>query len=110
MILPADAESVDVEGITRGIHRIAPSEGDGPWVQLMASGVGVPWALHAREILAEDWGVRAGVWSVTSWGELRREALEIERKRPLEPAGEHPAPYGTAQLRDAGGPFVASSD
>jgi len=107
---PAEPEDVDVEGILKGIHRIAPSEGDGPWVQLMASGVGVPWALHAREILAEDWGVRAGVWSVTSWGELRREALEIERKRLLEPAGEHPEPYVTAKLRDAGGPFVASSD
>src|SRR5690606_41089835 len=45
---PAEPEDVDVEGILKGIHRIAPSEGDGPWVQLLASGVGVPWALHAR--------------------------------------------------------------
>ena len=107
---PAEPEDVDVEGILKGIHRIAPAEGEGPWVQLMASGVGVPWALHAREILAEDWGVRAGVWSVTSWGELRRDALQVERKRLLEPAGEHAEPYVTAKLRDAGGPFIASSD
>ncbi|MEE6282355.1 pyruvate dehydrogenase (acetyl-transferring), homodimeric type [Georgenia sunbinii] len=107
---PAEPEGVDVEGILRGIHRIAPVEGDGPPVQLMASGVGVPWAMHAREILAEDWGVRAGVWSVTSWGELRREALEIERKRLLEPAGDHGEAYVTAKLRDAGGPYVATSD
>src|SRR5690625_6279094 len=87
MLQPAEPEDVDVEGIVRGIHRIAPAEGDGPRVQLLASGVGVPWALDARDILAEDWGVRAAVWSVTSWGELRRDALRIERARLLDPAG-----------------------
>ena len=107
---PAEPEDVDVDGILRGIHRIAEVEGDGPRAQLLASGVGVPWALHAREILAEDWGVRAGVWSVTSWGELRRDALEVERKRLLEPGSDHGEAYVTAKLRDAGGPYVATSD
>lgn len=110
MVQPAEPEDVDVEGILKGIHQVAASEGDGPWVQLMASGVGVPWAMHAREILAEDWGVRAGVWSVTSWGELRRQALQVERQRLLEPGGDHGEAYVTAKLRDAGGPFIATSD
>jgi pyruvate dehydrogenase E1 component len=48
---------------------------DGPRVQLLASGVGVPWAVEAQELLREDWGVVADVWSVTSWSELRREAM-----------------------------------
>ena len=42
--------------------------------QVLASGVAVPWALRAQELLANDWGVSADVWSVTSWGELRRQA------------------------------------
>src|SRR5699024_7192913 len=53
MIQPEEPEDVDVEGILRGIHRIADVEGEGPRAQLMASGVGVPWALHARDVLAE---------------------------------------------------------
>jgi pyruvate dehydrogenase E1 component len=110
MVQPAEPEDVDVEGIVRGIHKIADVEGDGPRAQLLASGVGVPWALHAREILAEDWGVRAGVWSVTSWGELRRDALEVDKRRFVDPSGDHGEPYVTAKLRDAGGPYVATSD
>ncbi|HLS50098.1 MAG TPA: pyruvate dehydrogenase (acetyl-transferring), homodimeric type, partial [Actinomycetaceae bacterium] len=110
MLQPEEPEDVDVEGIVRGIHRIAPVEGDGPRAQLLASGVGVPWALDARRVLAEDWGVRAAVWSVTSWGELRREALQHERARLLDPAGEHPQAYITTKLEDAEGPFVATSD
>ncbi|MEE6295252.1 pyruvate dehydrogenase (acetyl-transferring), homodimeric type [Georgenia wangjunii] len=110
MVQPAEPKDVDVEGILKGIHKIADVEGDGPRAQLLASGVGVPWALHAREILAEDWGVRAAVWSVTSWGELRREALEVDRKKFIDPAGDHGEPYVTAKLRDAGGPYIATSD
>ena len=108
---PAEPEDVDVEGIIRGIHKLddAP-EGAGPQVQLLASGVGVPWARQARRILAEEWGVRAGVWSVTSWGELRREALEAERHNFLNPSAAPRTPYVTAALADAEGPFVATSD
>ena len=70
---PAEPDDVDVEGILRGIHRISTApDGEGPEVQLLASGVGVPWIEEARRILAEDWDVRATTWSVTSWNELRR--------------------------------------
>ncbi|WP_127127421.1 pyruvate dehydrogenase (acetyl-transferring), homodimeric type [Georgenia sp. SYP-B2076] len=107
---PAEPENVDVEGILRGIYRIAEPEGDGPRTQLLASGVGVPWALHARELLAQDWGVRAGVWSVTSWYELRRDGLDVEKHNFLHPEQERREAYVTTKLRDAGGPFVATSD
>ena len=53
--------------------------------QLLASGVGVRWALEAQELLAQDWDVAADVWSVTSWTELSRDAEEIERARLLDP-------------------------
>ena len=68
---------------------IAPAEGDGPRAQILASGVGVPWALEAQQLLADDWGVRAAVWSVTSWNELRRDGLAADAARFLHP-GEEP--------------------
>ena len=107
---PAEPEDVDVEGIIKGIHQIASApEGEGPQVQLMASGIAVPWALQARDMLQRDWGVRAAVWSVTSWGELRREALEVERHNFLNP-GDQRVPYLTRRLSGAEGPFIATSD
>ena len=111
MVQPAEPADVDVEGIIKGIHRIAGApESDGPEVQLLASGVGVPWALEARRILTQDWGVRASVWSVTSWGELRREALAVDRNNFLNPSGPRGVPYLTSRLASAQGPFIATSD
>ena len=110
MVQPAEPEDVDVEGILKGIHRIAAAEGDGPQAQILASGVAVPWALEARQLLADDWGVRAAVWSVTSWNELRREALAADQHAFLNPGEEARTPYLTAKLQGAEGPFVATTD
>ncbi|WP_125778087.1 pyruvate dehydrogenase (acetyl-transferring), homodimeric type [Antribacter gilvus] len=110
MVQPAEPEDVDVEGIKRGIHRIAVSDAEGPKAQLLASGVGVPWALEAQHLLREDWGVSADVWSVTSWNELRRDALAAEHDAFVNPAAEPRTPYVTARLSEGQGPFVASSD
>ena len=107
---PAQPEGVDVEGIVKGVYLLEPAEGDGPRVQLLASGVGVPWAREARRMLAEDWGVQAAVWSVTSWHELRKEALEADEHNFLHPEAEPRVPYVTAKLQGAEGPFVATSD
>ncbi|GMA25606.1 pyruvate dehydrogenase E1 component [Luteimicrobium album] len=113
MVQPAEPEDVDVEGILRGIHRVAPAADvpDGaPRAQLLASGVGVPWALEAQELLREDWGVAADVWSVTSWTELRRDALDADQQAFLDPSSERRVPYVTQKLQGAPGPFVATSD
>jgi pyruvate dehydrogenase E1 component len=110
MVQPAEPEDVDVEGILKGIHLIAPAEGDGPRAQILASGVAVPWALEAQQLLADDWGVRAAVWSVTSWNELRREALAADQHAFLHPDEEARVPYLTATLQGAEGPFVATTD
>ena len=107
---PAQPECVDVEGIVKGVYLLESAEGDGPRVQLLASGVGVPWAREARRMLAEDWGVQAAVWSVTSWHELRKEALEADEHNFLHPEAEPRVPYVTAKLQGAEGPFVATSD
>ncbi len=111
--LPEPAE-VDVDGILRGIHLAAPAsanEGDSrPHLQLLASGVAVPWALKAQQLLADEWQVRADVWSVTSWNELSREALAVDEWNLLHPDGEQRTPYLTSKLAEASGPVLAVSD
>ncbi|MDQ1735899.1 MAG: pyruvate dehydrogenase component [Pseudonocardiales bacterium] len=109
---PAEPTDVDVDGILRGIHRISPAlaEPGRPRAQVLASGVGVPWALKAQELLGADWGVDVDVWSVTSWNELRREALAADHHNFLNPGEEPKVPYITSKLGDAEGPFIAVSD
>jgi pyruvate dehydrogenase E1 component len=110
MIQPAEPDGVDVEGILRGIHLVAPKEGEGPSAQILASGVAVPWALEARDLLANDWGVRAAVWSVTSWNELRRDGLAADEEAFLHPGPDNRKPYLTQKLAGAEGPFIATTD
>jgi pyruvate dehydrogenase E1 component len=81
-----------------------------PRAQLLASGVAAPWALEAQRMLGEEWGVDADVWSVTSWNELRREAVDCERAALMNPGEEAPVPFVTSALADSSGPVVAVSD
>jgi pyruvate dehydrogenase E1 component len=110
LVQPAEPENADVDGILRGIYRLNQSTGSGPKAQLMASGVAVPWALEAQQLLADDWGVSADVWSVTSWTELRRDGLAVEEHNFLHPEAEERTAYLTEKLSGAEGPFVAVSD
>ncbi len=107
---PGEPENLDVEGVLKGIHRVSASDVDGPKSQILASGVSVPWALEAQRILAEDWGVSADVWSVTSWNELRRDGLAAEEEAFLNPGQPARIPFVAQQLADAQGPVVAVSD
>ena len=108
---PAEPENVDIEGIKRGIHRVKEhSNNGGAKVQLLASGVGVPWACDAKRMLAEDWGVDAAVWSVTSWNELRRDGLEADEHNFLHPEEAPRTAYLTEKLAGCEGPFIATSD
>jgi pyruvate dehydrogenase E1 component len=110
LVQPAEPENVDVDGIVRGIHHISTGEGDGPRAQILASGVGVPWALEAQKLLKDDWGVSADVWSVTSWTELRRDGLAADEHNFLHPNDEPRVAYLTDKLKEAQGPVVAVSD
>ncbi len=110
IIHPAEPEGTDVDGIVRGIHRVSASSGSGVPAQIFASGVAVPWAIEAQQVLAEEWGVAADVWSVTSWSELRRDGLAAERHNFLHPEDEPKVPYLTRKLEGAEGPVVAVSD
>jgi len=112
---PAEPENVDREGILRGMYLYASAIMDGlpedaPRVQLLASGVGVPWALEAQELLKQDWGVAADVWSVTSWNELRRDGLACDKEAYLHPEREARVPWVTQKLTGTQGPVVAVSD
>ncbi|WP_116040616.1 pyruvate dehydrogenase (acetyl-transferring), homodimeric type [Amycolatopsis palatopharyngis] len=108
---PAEPENLDVDGLLRGLYRYADApEGDGPEAQIMVSGVTMPDALKAQRMLAEEWGVRASVWSATSWTELRREAVDVDRDNLLYPGDTPRVPYVTSALQDVQGPIVAVSD
>ncbi|MCU1410459.1 MAG: aceE [Rhodoglobus sp.] len=107
---PAEPENFDQDGAVRGIYHLRSATVEGPRAQLLASGVAVPWALEAQELLANDWGVSADVWSVTSWTELRRDGLAAEEHNFLNPDDEERVPYVTQKLSGSDGPFVAVTD
>jgi pyruvate dehydrogenase E1 component len=105
-----EPENFDVEGAVKGIYALKTSDAPGPKAQILASGVGVPWALEAQQLLAEDWGVAADVWSVTSWNELRREGLKVQEHNFLNPTEPKQTAYLTSKLADAKGPVLGVSD
>ncbi|MEH1029987.1 pyruvate dehydrogenase (acetyl-transferring), homodimeric type [Micromonospora profundi] len=108
---PAEPADVDVEGLLKGIYRYSPApQVDGPKANVLASGSGMQWALKAQQLLAQDWGVAAEVWSVTSWTELRRDAVQVEEYNLLNPGAEAKVPYIAQKLAEAEGPKVAVSD
>jgi pyruvate dehydrogenase E1 component len=108
---PAQPADVDVDGILAGMHRYSRAEkSDGPRAQILASGIAVQWALQAQRLLRDDWGVGTDVWSVTSWTELRRDALAAEAWSLLHPGQPPRIPYVTSRLAAEPGPVTAVSD
>jgi pyruvate dehydrogenase E1 component len=109
-VQPAEPADVDVEGILKGIHQIRKSTARNKKVaQILASGVAVNAALAAAEKLEQEWEINANVWSVTSWNELRRDGLEVDRHNLLNP-DDIKTPYITKKLKGAEGPVIAVSD
>jgi len=107
--MPVMPEGV-AEGILKGIYRYrAAAEGQGK-AQLFGSGPILNEALRAQSILAEKYGVPADVWSVTSYNELRRDALRVERWNRLHPDQPARQPYIREALTGAAGPIVAATD
>ena len=101
------------EGILKGMYRLRPSqlERDGaPKAHLMGSGTILNEALAAQSILEARFGVSADVWSVTSYKELYRDAVETERRNLLHPGETPQKPYLAALLKEEQGVFVAASD
>jgi pyruvate dehydrogenase E1 component len=108
--MPAMPEGAK-EGIVKGMYKLKSSGlKNGKYrAQLFGSGTILNEVVKAQEIL-EDYKVAADVWSVTSYKELRRDALDIERWNMLHPSEEPKLPYITKMLKNEEGVFVASSD
>ena len=107
---PEEPANLDVEGLLKGIYLFRSGERQRKKnAQILASGVAVNWATKAQELLQKDWGVSADVWSVTSWNELRRDGLAVDRHNLLSPSNKKSA-YLTDRLKDAQGPVIAVSD
>jgi pyruvate dehydrogenase E1 component len=107
-VMPAMPEG-SAEGILRGIYKLKPAAGEAT-AQLFGSGPILNEVLRAQEILASKYGVHADVWSVTSYTELRRDALAVERWNRLHPAEKERVPYVLSALGEAQGPIIAASD
>ena len=109
-VQPAEPENLDVQGLLKGMYLYSPSPKRGKnEVNILASGVALNWALKAQQLLREDFGVHADVWSVTSWNELRRDGLETDRHNLLNPQDQMTA-YVTSKLEAFDGPVIAVSD
>jgi pyruvate dehydrogenase E1 component len=106
---PAMPEGIQ-EGILRGIYRYQRAEGGEARIQLFGSGPILNEALRAQKILGEKYQVHADVWSVTSYNELRRDALDVERWNRLHPAEPERKPYILEALAGVEGPIVACTD
>jgi len=98
------------DGILKGIYKYKPVAGGKAQIQLFGSGPILNEALRAQQILAEKYQVAADVWSVTSYNELRREALDAERWNRLHPTEPERRPYIQQVLDGSEGPIIAATD
>jgi pyruvate dehydrogenase E1 component len=107
---PEEPKKLDVDGLLKGMYLLKKAP---RWrskrVQILASGVSVNWALKAQELLNKDFRIAADVWSVTSWNELRRDGLNVDRHNLLNPDKQIKA-FVTKQLKGRRGPVIAVSD
>jgi pyruvate dehydrogenase E1 component len=100
------------EGILRGMYRLseAPRRAKKPRVRLLGSGTILREVMAAAELLESEFDVVADVWSVTSFTELRRDGLEVERWNMLHPTAPPRRAYVSESLEDGRGPVIASTD
>jgi pyruvate dehydrogenase E1 component len=110
-VMPAMPKGAE-DGILKGMYRFSKGRaGKGEHkVQLFGSGTILREVIEAAELLKKDWKVSADVWSITSYNELAREAVDCERWNMLNPGKKPRVPYVTRQLEKCEGPVIASSD
>lgn len=111
--MPGMPEGKDVhDGILKGLYCFKATQKKDAKLraQLFGSGTIMFEVLKAQQMLEEQYGVGADVWSVTSYKQLYRDANDAERWNMLHPGQTPKVPYVTQRLKDAPGPFVAASD
>jgi pyruvate dehydrogenase E1 component len=104
--MPAGVE----DGILRGMYLLQVGGQGKIRAQLMGSGTILREVLAASELLMSDFGIPTDVWSVTSFNELRRDALETERWNILHPTETPRLSYLEEKLADKPGPYIAATD
>lgn len=105
--MPAHVE----EGIIKGMYLLQENKKkDKHHVQLMGSGTILREVLKAAQMLNDDFGVTADIWSVTSFNELRRDGLAVERHNRMNPEAKPQLSYVQNQLNGRKGPVIAASD
>ncbi len=101
------------DGILRGMYLLrdgSSASQNGPCVQLFGSGAILREVLAGADLLAEEWGVRSDVWSVTSFNELQRDGVAARRWNMLHPKEQRRLPYVAQCLGDRPGPGIAATD
>ena len=104
--MPAGVE----EGILKGMYLLQVGGQGKIRAQLMGSGTILREVIGAAELLEKDFGVPTDIWSITSFNELRRDALEVERWNQLHPGVEPKKCYIETALADRPGPYIAATD
>lgn len=107
---PAEPENLDVEGLHKGIYLYETADNQENQVSLLASGIGMQQALKAKQMLADDYGIGANIFSVTSWVELARDGHTKAKQQLRNPGTEVEEAFATTQLKKAPGPYIAVSD
>src|SRR3990167_1547421 len=98
------------EGIIRGMYLLRDGGNTKQKVQLLGSGAILNEVIAAADLLQQDFQVTADVWSVTSFGELRRNGAAIERANRLSPTQKPKQTYVATCLKNHSGPIVAATD
>ena len=108
---PAMPAGDDVrEGILAGLHKVSASENGPAKAHLWGSASMLNEALRAQRLLWDKFQVPADVWSVTSYNELRRDAISTERWNRLHPAEPARKPFVQRAMENTQGPIIAASD
>jgi pyruvate dehydrogenase E1 component len=79
-------------------------------VQLMGSGTILRESVAASQLLKNDWGVEADIWSCPSFTLLARDGQDADRWNLVHPKEEQRVPYVTSLLNNSTGPIVATTD
>ncbi|MBI2993275.1 MAG: pyruvate dehydrogenase (acetyl-transferring), homodimeric type [Gammaproteobacteria bacterium] len=106
---PAMPEGAE-EGILRGMYLLHKGGKKKLRVQLMGSGTILREVIAAADLLGQDFGIDADVWSVTSFNELRRDAIDAQRWNLLHPEEKPRQSYVERRLKGHAGPVVAATD
>ena len=105
--IPKDCE----KGILKGMYLFKEFNNKGKIkIQLLGCGTILREMIAAGEVLSKEYNIDSDIWSVTSFNELRKNGMEIERKNLLNPGEKQEKSYVQQCLEKRDGPIIAASD